>query len=410
MSAPLAPLPTGIRLTALDPEFREDPYPILAEIRRREPIHRDEELGRVLFTRHDDVARILRDPDYWSDPRKGVPDGFARRFLVRNMDEEPNMLLMDDPGHRRLRELVRHPFAPRAVARWTERVRAVATRVIDSARPNERGEIDLIAAIANPIPTVVIAELLGIDPEQHDRFKAWSDAVVKTAFSPIAAPEDVAAADAAREALGGFFLGEIERRRSAPGDDLVSAMVSAEAAGDRLSNEEIVSLCTLLLLAGNVTTSDLIGNAVRALLRHPAELAKLRAQPGLMANTIEEALRYDSPVTNSGRIAHRAFEYDGVKIREGESLIVSTAAANRDPAIYPDPDRFDIEREDTHHQAFGGGRHFCLGAHLARLEASETLAVLLGRFPRLAIGEGGHVYAANPTFRGLSSFWVRVAD
>ncbi|MCB9726729.1 MAG: cytochrome P450, partial [Spirochaetaceae bacterium] len=179
---------------------------------------------------------------------------------------------------------------------------------------------------------------------------------------------------------------------------------------DRLSNEEIVSLCTLLLLAGNVTTSDLIGNAVRALLRHPAELAKLRAQPGLMANTIEEALRYDSPVTNSGRIAHRAFEYDGVKIREGESLIVSTAAANRDPAIYPDPDRFDIEREDTHHQAFGGGRHFCLGAHLARLEASETLAVLLGRFPRLAIGEGGHVYAANPTFRGLSSFWVRVAD
>jgi len=144
-----------------------------------------------------------------------------------------------------------------------------------------------------------------------------------------------------------------------------------------------------------------------ALLRHPAELAKLRARPELMKNAVEEVLRYDSPVTNSGRIAPRDIEIGGVGIARGESLAVSLAAANRDPSIYPEPDRFDIEREDTHHQAFGGGRHFCLGAHLARMEAAEALHALLDRFPRLDFAEGGHEYAASPSFRGLARFQVR---
>jgi cytochrome P450 len=184
-------------------------------------------------------------------------------------------------------------------------------------------------------------------------------------------------------------------------------MIATEEAGDRLTEDEIVSQCTLLLLAGNLTTTDLIGNAVMALLRHPDQLEKLRVHPGLMKNTVEEVLRYDTPVTNSGRIAHEDIEIDGVKIGQGESLSVSLAAANRDPAIYPDPNRFDIEREDTHHQAFGGGQHFCLGSHLARLEAAETLSALMARFPRLSLGERGHRYASNPSFRGFEEFWVR---
>jgi cytochrome P450 len=406
MASPTAPEthPTGIQLTALDPEFREDPYPILAKLRERDPIHHDTEFGRFMFTRHDDVFAILRHADYWSDPRKGNPDSFAWRFLGGETNQEPSMLLMDDPGHRRLRELVRHPFAPRAVEIWRPRAREVARRVIGVI---DDGDFDLIQHVANPIPTVVIAELLGIDPERHGDFKEWSDTIVKVGFSPASDPADVAAADLAEAALQDFFLEELARRRVNPGDDLISVMLRANASGDRLSDEEICSQCNLLLLAGNLTTSDLIGNAVMALLQNPDQLARLRKDRGLMKNAVEEVLRYDSPVTNSGRIAHQDLEIGGVKIRKGESLAVSLAAANRDPAIYPDPDRFDIEREDTHHQAFGGGRHFCLGAHLARLEVAETLDALLDRFPKLSIGDGGHVYASNPSFRGFSEFWIR---
>jgi len=398
-----SPLPTGIQLMALDPAFREDPYPILAKLRERDPIHHDTQLNRFVLTRHDDVERVLRNPDHWSDPRKGIEGGFTREFLGRG-DEEPSMLLMDDPGHRRLRNLVRHPFKPRAIERWRDRVREVAWRTID---PLEDGEFDLTARVANPIPTVVIAELLGVDPERHEEFKRWSDISSKGAFGPPQDPADVVAAEEASECLRQLFHNEIKKRRIHPGEDLVSSMVSTEQTGDRLTDDEIVSQCTLLLLAGNLTTSDLIGNAVMALLRNPEQLDKLRADPTLMKNAIEEVLRYDTPVTNSGRIAHEDMEIDGVKIGQGESLSVSLAAANRDPAVYPDPNHFDIERKDTHHQAFGGGMHFCLGSHLARLEAAETLSALLARFPRLSLGEGGHRYASNPSFRGFETFWVR---
>jgi cytochrome P450 len=396
-------VPTGIQLTSLDPAFRENPYPILAELRVREPIHRDTELNRIVFTRHDDVFAILRNPEFWSDPRKANPGSFTREFLGGNEDREPSMLLMDEPGHRRLRELVRHPFTPRAVERWRPRARSVAERVIGEIAD---GEFDLIEQVAAPIPTVVIAELLGIDSEMHGQFKLWSDAMIVTGFSPVNDEADVERAEAARAALDSFFRVEIEHRRSDPGDDLISAMIRAEEAGDRLTPEEIGMQCNLLLLAGNLTTTDLIGNGVMALLSNPEQMQKLRTRPDLMKNAVEEVLRYDSPVTNSGRIAHEDIEIGGEKILQGESLSVSLAAANRDPAIYPDPDRFDVEREDTHHQAFGGGRHFCLGAHLARLEAAETFSVLLSRFPTLEFGSGDPVYAANPSFRGLQSFPV----
>lgn len=397
-----SPVPTGTQLMALDPAFREDPYPILADLRSRDPIHHDKQLHRYVLTRHDDVEGVLRNPEHWSDPRKGVEGGFARVFLGRG-DEEPSMLLMDDPGHRRLRNLTRHPFKPRAVEHWRERVREVATRIVGEIKD---GEFDLIAAVANPIPTVVIAELLGVDAAQHEEFKRWSDASVKGAFGPANDPADVIAAEEAGEHLNSFFRDEIEKRRSHPGGDLITSMLGVEDTGDPLTDDEIVSQCSLLLLAGNLTTSDLIGNGVMALLRHPSELAKLRANPKLMKNCVEEILRYDSPVTNSGRIAHEDMEIDGIKIGRGESLSVSLAAANRDPATYPEPDLFDIERKDTHHQAFGGGTHFCMGAHLARLEAAETYAALLARFPSLSRGEGGHRYAGNPSFRGFEELWV----
>lgn len=395
-------LPSGVALTAVDERFRADPYPVLASVRAATRVLHDEELGRYVYTSHDDVKAILRDKDLWSDPRKAKPGTFTREFLG-NGDEEPSMLLMDEPDHRRLRMLVSKPFTPAAVERWRGQIEETVTAVLDRI---DTEEFDLIAQFAGPVPTIVIARMLGIDESKVDQFKRWSDTSVQVAFNPFSSPEELAAGEQAGEALNDFFAAEIEARRANLGDDLLSDMLRAEEEGETLTVREIIGQCNLLLVAGNVTTTDLIGNGVKALLDHPEQLAKLRADPSLIGNAVEEVLRYDSPVTNSGRIADRTIDIGGCPVHQGESLSTSLAAANRDPAVYPEPDKFDIEREDTHHQAFGGGRHLCLGAHLARLEAQVAILGLLARYPRLEHGERGHVYANVPSFRGMTEFWV----
>jgi cytochrome P450 len=397
-------LPKGIELTPLDERFRTDPYPVLADLRDRAPVHHDTGLRRYVYTRHDDVQAILRDRDFWSDPRKANPGTFSREFLGARDDEEPSMLLMDEPGHRRLRALVSGSFTPAAVERWRPRIRAVVEQVLDEI---DGDSFDLITDFAGPVPTVVIAAMLGIDPARRGDFKSWSDQSVTVGFNPFATAEERAIGERARAQLDAFFTAEIAARRTRPGDDLISDMLQAEADGERLTETEMIRQCNLLLVAGNVTTTDLIGNGVKALLDHPSELAKLRADPALIRNAVEEMLRFDSPVVNSGRIANRDVAVGGCPVRQGESLSTSLAAANRDPAVYPDPDRFDIQRADTHHQSFGGGRHLCLGAHLARAEAQEAILGLLARFPRLRHGDG-YRYHAIPSFRGMASFRVRV--
>lgn len=398
------PLPQGIGLTALDERFREDPYPVLDEIRSQTAVLHDAELKRFVYTRHDDVKDILRDRNLWSDPRKAKPGTFSAEFLGRG-DQEPSMLLMDEPDHRRLRMLVSGSFTPAAVERWRPKVREIVQAVLDAI---EGDEFDLIARFAGPIPTVVIAEMLGIDSKMHGAFKDWSDTSVKVAFNPFPSAEDVAEGEAANAALNAFFEREIAARREHPGADLISDMIRAEAEGETLTGAEIVGQCNLLLIAGNVTTTDLIGNGVKALLDHPRQLARLRADPSLIVNAVEEMLRFDSPVTNSGRIADRTVDFGGCPVHEGESLSTSLAGANHDPDVYPNPDRFDIERADTHHQSFGGGRHLCLGAHLARLEAQEAIVGLIDRYPVIEHSPRGHRYAAVPSFRGMTEFWVRV--
>ena len=407
MSVSDKPLPQGMQLTSLDPEFREDPYAILRHVQQQTRFHEDRELGRYFFTHHDDVKQILRDKDYWSDPRKAREGTFSREVLGANIPEggEPSMLLMDEPGHRRLRSLVSGPFTPNAIEKWRPRTREVVQRVLDEI---DTAEFDMIGQFAGPIPTIVIAELLGIDAIKHADFKRWSDLMVQVSFNPFPDEEQTAAAQEARQNLELCFEEEIRRRSKKPGDDLLSAMIKAEEQGEKLSREEIISQCNLLLVAGNVTTTDLIGNGVKALLDHPWQLQKLRNDPALIKNAVEEMLRYDSPVTNSGRIAHESRNIAGCPAHQGDNLAVSLAAANRDPAVYPDPDRFDIEREDTHHQSFGGGRHLCLGAHLARLEAQEAILGLLERYPQLGHSDRGYRYHAIPTFRGMSEFWVKV--
>lgn len=399
------PLRQGIQLTPLDQDFREDPYPIYKELRERAPAHKDEQMGRVFVTSHDAVKALCHDKHLSTDPRKANPGTFSREIIGKRMgnDKAPSMLFMDDPDHRRLRSLVSAPFRPHSVERWRPHVAEIIERTLNAI---EGDEFDLIETFAGVVPTIVIAEMLGIDPERHDEFKEWSDVSVKVGFNPFPTEEQLEEAAVAEQLLDGLFKDEIEKRGQQLGDDLLSDTIRADIEGDSLSVEEVVAQCRLLLVAGNVTTADLIGNAINALLEHPEQLQKLRDDPTLIANAVEEVLRFDSPVVNTGRILDRDLSIAGCPFSKGESISPQLAAANRDPAVYPDPDTFDIERKDTHHLSFGGGRHLCLGAHLARMEAQEAILGLLNRYPGLHKSARGQVHHSIPSFRGFSQFWV----
>lgn len=395
-------LPTGLALTPLDETFREDPYPVLETLRADEPVHHDTDLQRWFFTGYDDVKAILRHRDYWSDPHKSNEGSFSR-FLLREGEDQVSMLLADEPEHRRLRDLVNDIFTPKAVQCWHARISDVIDAHLDNI---EEGEFDLIADYAGPVPTVVIAEMMGIPAQRHADFKRWSDVAAKVGFNPAPSERESNEGQQARASLAQFFADQIEQRRLKPGADLISQMLAAEVDGSKLSDFDIINQCDLLLVAGNVTTTDMIGNGIKALLQHPEQLTKLRANPELIGATIEEILRFDSPVVNSGRIAHEDIEIGGCPISRGESLGVSLAGANRDPAVYTAPDVFDIERRVIPHQSFGGGRHHCLGASLARLEGAEAILRLVQKFPNLRFSERGYSMAAIPAFRGMTSCWL----
>jgi cytochrome P450 len=314
------------------------------------------------------------------------------------------MLFMDDPDHRRLRGLVNKAFTLKAVEALRPRVREIAAELLAKIQTDE---FDLMSSFAGVLPVIVIAEMLGIDPADRGSFRHWSEVSVAAFFNPFRTPQQGEAAAQAQLELDGYFRKMIEVRRAAPGADLISAMLNAEDEGSHMTDDEIVVQCNLLLIAGNVTTTDLIGNGVKALLDHPQELAKLRARPELMNNAIEEILRYDSPVTNSGRNVQRELSMRGCPMNLGDSITVSLAAANHDPEVNPNPDRFDIERADIQHQSFGGGKHMCLGAPLARVEAQEAIAALLKRFPTLQPSPRGLKYRTIPSFRGMSEYWLQ---
>lgn len=400
-------LPTGIRLTPLDPTFREDPYPVLRELRERAPVHFDPEVRQWVLTRHDDVEWVLRNKEFWVDPRKANPDTFVANFdPTQGVRDEPSMLFLDDPEHRRLRNLVNRAFTKRAVEALRPRIREIARERLAAI---DGPELEVMETLAAPLPAIAIASMLGVDEGDQEKFKAWSEASNESFFNPFASEEERAPGLAAGQALWDFFAGEIEARRREPREDLIGRLCQVEEDGEHLRDAEINTMCNLLLIAGNVTTTDLIGNGVKALVDHPEQQAKLREAPDLLPNAIEEMLRYDSPVVTSGRIAPYDFELGGVAIRKGESITTVLGAANRDPDVHPAPDNFDVARDDTHHQSFGGGAHLCLGAHLARLEAREAISALLDCFPVLEESSRPHRYRQVPGFRGLKEYWLRVA-
>jgi cytochrome P450 len=404
------PLPTGRQLTALDPVFREDPHEYLDRLRIDDPVHRDAEFGRLFLTRFEDVRAVVSNRSLSVDPRKAQPDSYFRRILAANEPFEafePSMLQLDEPDHKRLRGLVSQAFNQRAVDAFRPRIRAIADELLDTL--SGQNSFDVIAEYAAPLPIIVIAEMLGVPARDLAQFKRWSDARSQI-FNLTRTPEQAAELAAARQGLDDYFARAIEERRGRRGTDLISALVSAGESEDRLTQREIVITCDLLLIAGNLTTTDLIGNGVLALLKHPDQLAKLHGQPELVPNAVEEILRYDPPVVQTGRLALEPFEIGGIEVKAGEAITASLLAAGHDPARHSDPHRFDIGRADTSHLAFGGGAHFCLGAPLARAEAQIAIPLLLERFPSLRL-DPQHVieHRRVPIFNGLTALWVRSA-
>lgn len=392
-------VPTGVAATALDADYRADPEPVHDTLRELEPVHHDTQLKRWLLTSHDDVDTLLRDRTLSADIRNGAPDTFMQLFLTGQGEErQPSILFLDPPDHTRLRGLVSKAFTPRAIEAIKPRIQEIIDELLDALAGDDG--FDLIGAFSGPLPTIVIAEMLGVDPGDRADFKRWSDIGVM-GFDPTLSDEAKVLVGEAGQALDAYFRNAIAERRAAPTGDLISGMIAAEEAGAMLNDDEIVTMCGLLLAAGNVTTTDLIGNGMLALLQHPDQLQLLRDDPSLIKNAIEEMLRFDSPVTETGRIPLEDTTIGGCPIGKGESILPVLSAANHDPSAYPDPHTFDITRADTHHHSFGGGVHFCLGAPLARLEAQMAVATLVQRFPTLRLADEPLERRTIPGFRGL---------
>jgi cytochrome P450 len=313
------------------------------------------------------------------------------------------MLRLDPPDHTRLRNLVSKAFTPRAV----ERMRPVVEKYVGEllGRLEGRREMELIGDFAAPIPVSVIAEMLGVPVADRERFRHWSDEAVR----PSAAPRDLRRSRRASDELVAYLEVIAEERRREPREDLISALLRAEEAGDQLGRQEVFSICILLLVAGNETTTNLIGNGVLALLRHPAQHALLREDPSLLTNAVEEMLRFDGPVQLTSRFPLEDVEWEGGRVfRKGQQVLLSIAAANRDPEANPHPERFDVTRGEVRHLAFGHGTHFCLGAALARLEARHAIGALVRRFPRLCPAGEGLAWGDNTILRGPRSLPVLV--
>ena len=398
--------PRVLELTPLNPAFRDDPYAMLADLAAKHPVMRDDLAGVFLISRHEDVRGILTDLTLWRDPRKAEPEAvLTRRILDQGMDQPQeregvgSILLLDDPDHARIRAPLAQALYKR-VARCRPQVEAVVAETLD--RLEGQSGFDLMAEVSLPVPIDVIARILGVDTSRQVEFRDWSEGLIQS-LNPLRTPAQTEHMIRASEALVPFMAGMLAMRRAKGEDDLVTDMVELQAAGADLPDADLITNLISLLVAGNLTTTDLIGNGARLFMLNPGELAKLQADPSLIGAAVEEVLRYEPPVDITGRIASREMEVRGCPVHTTQSMLLSLRAANRDPDVFEAPDRFDITRKKSPHVAFGGGAHICIGAPLARLEGQVTLLRLFERFPnlRLAEPEATPEWRTLPFFRGL---------
>lgn len=364
------------------PELLKDPYPMYQMMRASQPVLYIEQLKLWSVFRYEDVRTVLSDHTRFSSEygQAHVPEA----GVAAEARSSSSMITTDPPRHTQLRSLVNRAFTPRAVAALEPRIEAIANELLDKVTGSR--EFDLVQDFSYPLPVIVIAEMLGIAPEDRERFKHWSDEVVASADEIIGG--SATGSETAQQETNAYFRDVIAQRRKWPKDDLVSALLSAEENHQHLSEEDILSLCWLLLVAGNETTTNLISNAVRTFLEHPKAFTELKAnledRSDLLPQAIEEVLRFRSPVQAMFRITAQEVDMGGRTIPAGQRVIAWIGSANRDETKFPEAHRFDMTRNPNPHIAFGHGIHFCLGAPLARLEARVALAVLLQRFPNIS--------------------------
>jgi cytochrome P450 len=389
------------------PDVIADPYPHYHRLRTLDPVHRSP-LGVLVASRHADVSFVLRDKRFGKD----FVGRMSRRFGPQVLDEPVYrsmrhwMLQLDPPDHTRLRGLVVKAFTARRVEDMRPRIQEIVDQTLD--RVEQRGQMDLIADFALRLPVTVICDMLGIPEEDHEMIFSGARAGGRLLDPVPLSRAEIDQANAGNLATAAYFRSLFELRRRQPGDDLTTQLVQAEEQGHKLTNEELTANVILLFGAGHETTVNLIGNGLLALHRHPDQLRLLKENPALIANAIEELLRYDSSVQLTGRTALENVSVGGVDVAKGESVLCLLGAANRDPAVYPDPDRLDITRSNVRPMSFGGGIHFCLGAQLARIEGEIAIATLLRRLPDLELDDPWHP-DWRPTFvlRGLNRLPAR---
>ena len=386
----------------LAPEVIANPYPYYAELRDKAPVIWLESFQCWALSRYADVDFALRNPHLFSS------SVFTTEALgdLNPVPEVPWILDMNPPDHTRLRKLANKGFTPRLIRALEPRVQAITQELLEALRGPPEG--DLVSTFSGPLPTIVIAEMLGVEPGRRDDFKRWSDDVVSATSRPTD-EADRARIRKSQVELRAYFERMIERRRTDPGDDVITALVQAEEERDMLSSSEILALAVLLLLAGNETTTNLIGNAVLSLLDHPDELAKVRADRALVPALVEEVLRYESPVQVVFRRAAQDVELEGGKIPAGQTVFLLLGSANRDERKFSEPNRFDVERNPQDHVGFGYGIHYCLGAPLARLEGRKALEALLFDCPPFTCATEHIAQVASLIVRGPQTLPVQFA-
>jgi cytochrome P450 len=385
---------------------------IRARLRRKFPVWRDDSFGHFVLTRHDDVRALLADRTLLKDPAKAAPESLGMQAMLSAQPEgliwrtaDDSILKMDDPRHSQVRTPLAKALYKR-VAASRGLIEETVARILDEL--DGRKTFDAMAEFCIPVPIDTIARILGADLSMRSAFRAWSEDCFES-FNPARTAEQTARMIAASNNLCGHIDELMKRRRSAPQDDLISDLVTAQANGAPLTDDEIRENCAGFLAAGNLSTTDLIGNGLWLLHMHPAEKQKLLDDPGLIANAVEETLRLEPPAEGTSRIAPRDMEIRGCPIKHSQVVVASLRAANRDPEVFPEPDKFDISRENLQHVSFGGGPHICIGAPLARMEAQAAIGAFLRRFPGVVLEDETPKWRTTiPAVRGLARIGMRI--
>jgi unspecific monooxygenase len=396
-------VPKGLRELGIDfhsATFIADPYPTYDVLRQESPIMFDPDWQRWFVSTYEDISTLLRDRRLGRDmegaPKPDPHTPFGELHQNSLMEKEP-------PHHTRLRSLVNKAFTPARVEALRPQVSAIAHRLLDAVQP--RGEMDVLADFAEPLPVIVIAELLGVPQEGRAWLRPWSQAIVAM-YELSPSPEDARKANQAVSEFSAYLQGLINERKLAPRQDLISALVEAEEEGNRLSEAELVATCILMLNAGHEATVNAIANGILAFLRHPEQYDLLKRSPELIKSAVEEVLRYDTPLQLFHRWVREEVDYQGFHFQKGQQIALLYGAGNRDPARFPKPHCFDITRQDHAHLGFGAGIHYCVGAPLARVEMQVAFQVLMERLPHLRLANQTVEYRPNFVIRGLKALPV----